>query len=210
MKVTGAIVRIFFTLCIVFGAGSAVAGPLRCSYGNQDSTCTTPISAGWQPQPQCSTGPGWTTVGGSTWIGSQWTAPQCNYQAPPSCPTGFNQTSAPWWNGSSWVGLGCASPPSVPTNPVAACTAAVPPGYSSSASWKQVSGGIVWDALAQQAGISGYSSEWELFPAFGPAYSSACGSGNEYDGMCYARSDNSVAGIIMSESLNFSNGQCNH
>lgn len=90
---------------------TAFAGPARCSYGNQDSTCTTPISSAPIPQPQCSTGAGWTTTAAAVWIGSRWSAPSCNFQPPPMCPGGYQQTSAPWWNGSSWVGLGCTLPP---------------------------------------------------------------------------------------------------
>lgn len=94
-------------------ASSAFAGPARCSYGNQDSTCTTPISSAPIPQPQCPTGAGWTTAASSVWQGSHWSAPQCNYQAPPSCPGGYTQTSSPWWDGANWVGLACA--PSIPS-----------------------------------------------------------------------------------------------
>lgn len=86
---------------------SSFAGPARCSYGNQDSTCVTAIQAAPIPQPQCSTGAGWTTVSASFWQGSQWSAPQCNYQAPPTCPNGYAQQSPPVWNGSSWVGIAC-------------------------------------------------------------------------------------------------------
>ncbi|WP_205814950.1 hypothetical protein [Burkholderia sp. Ac-20345] len=89
-------------------ANLVFAGPARCSYGNQDSTCVNPIRSAPIAQPQCSTGAGWTTVSASVWQGSQWSAPQCNYQAPPTCPSGYDQQSAPVWNGSSWVGIVCA------------------------------------------------------------------------------------------------------
>jgi hypothetical protein len=47
---------------------------------------------------------------------------------PPTCPTGFTQTSAPVWNGSSWTGLGCQpvarQPPLVtPQDEAVACVA---------------------------------------------------------------------------------------
>jgi hypothetical protein len=98
-------------LCLVLAAATGGAAPVRCSWGYQDSTCTAGLARAPAPAPTCSTDPGWTTVSSARWIGSQYSAPQCNYQAPPSCPTGYMQTAAPSWNGSSWVGLACAVPP---------------------------------------------------------------------------------------------------
>lgn len=42
---------------------------------------------------------------------------------PPTCPPGYVQTSAPSWNGSSWVGLVCqpALPPITPADQKQAC-----------------------------------------------------------------------------------------
>ncbi|PRH41746.1 hypothetical protein C6T65_13770 [Burkholderia vietnamiensis] len=94
----------------VVGAGPASAGPARCSYGNQDSTCTTPLRSQPIPQPQCSSGPGWTMASAAVWQGSRWSAPQCNYQSPPSCPPGMVLQSAATWNGIAWVGLDCEFP----------------------------------------------------------------------------------------------------
>ncbi|AXF12745.1 hypothetical protein CUJ91_32765 (plasmid) [Paraburkholderia graminis] len=107
--------RIFMWIAVLTGmvtAGSAaMAGPVRCSVSNQDSTCVGHLTTAWQTPPMCPNQLGWTTAAPARWIGSQYSAPQCNYQAPPTCANGFNQTSAPSWNGSSWVGLGCAAPP---------------------------------------------------------------------------------------------------
>ncbi|QTO47441.1 MULTISPECIES: hypothetical protein [Burkholderia cepacia complex] len=89
----------------------AFAGPVRCSYGFEDSTCAPDLYAAAQPAPACSTSAGWTTTASAQWIGSRWTSPSCNYQAPPTCSAGSTQTQAPSWNGSSWVGLGCAPNP---------------------------------------------------------------------------------------------------
>ena len=66
---------------------------------------------------------------GATWIGSQYTVPQCNYQAAPTCSTGYNETSAPYWNGYQWVGIGCSLPPASPEDPGTQCTAAIPAGF---------------------------------------------------------------------------------
>ncbi len=97
--------------CWLAMVAHAEAAPVRCSYGYQDSTCTTPIRNGPIPQPQCSTGPGWATVSVSVWQGSHWSTPQCNYVSPPTCPPGYNQTSAPRWDGAAWTSPGCAAPP---------------------------------------------------------------------------------------------------
>lgn len=88
------------------------AGPDRCSYGFEDSTCAPTIWRAPQQQPTCSTDPGWVMTAAAQWMGSGYTSPQCSYQAPPSCPGGYTQTASPWWTGSSWMGLQCT--PSVP------------------------------------------------------------------------------------------------
>jgi hypothetical protein len=105
-------------LSLVLVAATGGAAPVRCSWGYQDSTCTAGLARAPAPAPTCSTDPGWTTASPARWIGSQYSAPQCNYQAPPSCPTGYTQTAAPSWNGSNWVGLGCAVPPPASATPV--------------------------------------------------------------------------------------------
>jgi hypothetical protein len=82
--------------------------PFGCAPGNQDNTCLTAIRSAPIPQPACSTAAGWTTGVAAVWIGSQWSQPQCNFQAEPTCGAGTIQTAAPVWNGVQWVGLGCA------------------------------------------------------------------------------------------------------
>lgn len=107
----------FGLLCaVLFASKDALAGPERCSYGFQDSTCAPGLSYAPQAQPTCSTAPGWTTTAPAQWTGSKYSSPQCSYQAAPVCPGGYTQTSSPWWNGSGWVGLACT--PSVPPAPV--------------------------------------------------------------------------------------------
>ncbi len=212
MRLTKTLIRTLLIACVVLGGRSALAGPARCSVNNQDSTCVGQVVTAWQVAPTCSTAAGWTTVVPASWIGSQYSAPQCNYQAPPTCPSGYDQTPPASWDGSNWVGLGCTprSPPPPPNDPASACAAAVPGGYTSSGSWQQVNGGYIWDSMAQGAGISGYSSEWQLYPVTGPAYSNACGTGNQYLTMCYVRPDGSVAGLMEGQTQQTSSGQCNH
>ncbi|MGF6267347.1 hypothetical protein OKW49_008341 [Paraburkholderia youngii] len=98
--------RIGLFLCLALASGTSIAGPARCSPGNQDSSCVGMITTAWQAPPTCPTDAGWTTVAAAQWIGSQYSAPQCNYQAPPSCAPGYDQTSLDW-NGSAWVNLTC-------------------------------------------------------------------------------------------------------
>ncbi|MGF6472617.1 hypothetical protein QFZ89_007868 [Paraburkholderia youngii] len=100
---TKLIIRMALAVCAVLLSHAAVAGPVRCSVNNQDSTCVGHITTVWQTAPTCPTDPGWTTVAAAQWIGSQYTAPQCNYQAPQECPSGFTQTSPPVWTGSNWT-----------------------------------------------------------------------------------------------------------
>jgi hypothetical protein len=65
----------------------------------------------YKPQPTC-IGNGVTP---STWnsISDSWST--CGYIAPPQCPNGQNQTSAPYWDtlSDTWQGLGCTTPPSL-------------------------------------------------------------------------------------------------
>ncbi|MGF6960710.1 hypothetical protein FSB64_35375 [Paraburkholderia sp. JPY454] len=106
---TKLIIRIALAVCAVLVSHAAVAGPVRCSVNNQDSTCVGHITTVWQTAPTCPTDPGWTTVAAAQWIGSQYTAPQCNYQVKPGCAPGSIQ-SGPDWNGSTWVNLVCVTP----------------------------------------------------------------------------------------------------
>lgn len=108
---------------------TVAAAPVICSYGYQDSSCTPKLVNAPQTPPACPSSAGWTTAAAAQWIGSQYSAPQCQYQAPPSCAPGFIQ-SGPTWNGSSWVDLVCvqpAPPPPIasPTDEKQACAAAL-------------------------------------------------------------------------------------
>ncbi|ADG20615.1 hypothetical protein HDG35_007086 [Paraburkholderia sp. JPY681] len=109
MSLTKLIIRVGVYVCALLCSHAVLAGPVRCSVNNQDSTCVTQITTGWQTAPTCSSGPGYTTVSAAQWIGSKYSDPVCNYQAPPSCAPGWIQ-SGPDWNGSSWVNLGCTAP----------------------------------------------------------------------------------------------------
>lgn len=210
MRFSRLLLRTLIFLVVLTASGAATAGPARCSYGNQDSTCVTPLTTAWQAAPTCSTDPGWTTVGAAQWIGSKWTSPSCSYQPAPTCPGGFTQTSAPWWNGSSWVGLGCQ--PSIPPDPTPACSAAIPSGYYPSSAWSQDTDPQIRsydDYVAAYTGISGYSTVYSL-NADGPTYSLPCYDRNNYRGRCYVGANNSVIAIIMTQASSASSGQCNH
>ena len=206
MKLAKALTWLLLPICILLLARSAFAGPARCSYGNQDSTCATPIVSGWQPQPQCSTAAGWTTVGASRWIGSQWTAPQCNYQAQPTCPPGDTEVSPASWNGSSWNGPACQTPSR--QDPSATCTAAVPGGYTLNAAWTQVSNPNGPTAAAA-LGLPGFASQWSVYPVSGPPYTGVCNTYNIWFGTCIAAPNGQVA-VWMSQAFNQSSGSCNH
>ncbi|MGF6812739.1 hypothetical protein OKW30_007956 [Paraburkholderia sp. Clong3] len=128
MNLTKIIVRIALVVSAALGSHAAMAGPVRCSVNNQDSTCVGHITTAWQTAPTCPTDAGWTTIAAARWIGSQYTAPQCNFQVKPTCPTGYDQTSAPAWNGSSWSAPGCSLPPFTPPptqtpDPASTCNA---------------------------------------------------------------------------------------
>lgn len=89
--------------------------PIPCTAGYQDSTCASPLHNGTIPQPQCQSGAGWTTVSASVWQGSRWSEPQCNYAAPPGCPSGYGTASPATWTGSSWTAPVCTAPAQDPS-----------------------------------------------------------------------------------------------
>ncbi|CAB3805103.1 hypothetical protein LMG28688_06113 [Paraburkholderia caffeinitolerans] len=123
--------RVAFGLLLLLGAASAKAeAPAHCSYGYQDSSCLGPQYRAAQTPPTCSTGAGWTTLTPAKWVGSGFTQPACQYDAPPTCQAGYTQTSDPVWNGSSWSAPSCAPPsvPQLPTPPGQICTSAVVSG----------------------------------------------------------------------------------
>lgn len=107
----------FQFVCVALTIGShAWAQHAHCSYGYQDSSCGTTIATAAQTAPVCPVAAGWSTVAAAVWQGSKFSAQQCVYEAPPSCPAGSTQTSAPVWNGSSWSSPGCANDLPIPAN----------------------------------------------------------------------------------------------
>lgn len=161
-------------LCLALAAATAGAAPLRCSYGYQDSTCTVGLARAPAPAPTCPADPGWTTVASAQWIGSQYSAPQCNYQAPPTCPGGFTETSAPVWNGSSWTGLGCQPtipPPPPTTTLLGQCETALyswvsgQPWGDMSPGWMDRNSGST--AYTNSGGVSGGINPWSAQTGFG-------------------------------------------
>lgn len=122
------IFRVFAGMATALLVGQAHAQHAHCSYGWQDSSCVTPVYRAAQTPPTCSTDPGWTTVAAAQWIGSRFSAPQCAYQAPPSCPADYDQESSPVWNGLSWVGLACIPRAPAHLPPTAICASAASSG----------------------------------------------------------------------------------
>jgi hypothetical protein len=84
-----------------------LATPILCSPGYQDATCLTPFVSAAAPAPACRTDPGWTTTAPAVWQGSQWSQPQCSYQAQQVCPVGTTTVSPSTWTGSSWTQPTC-------------------------------------------------------------------------------------------------------
>lgn len=140
-------------LLVALGAVGAHAAPAHCSYGYQDSSCLTPQSRAPQTPPTCSTDAGWTTLMPAKWIGSGFTLPQCNYQAPPTCPDGYTVATPAAWTGSGWVAPTCWPPlPPVPQTPDAICSAAVASKTFRLSSYGNYSGGIVDGSTLTPAG----------------------------------------------------------
>jgi hypothetical protein len=113
--VTKAIRTVLLLVALWATSQGAFASAAGCPSGYQDNTCLSRLVFGAETPQQCPTSPGYTTVSPAQWIGSQYSAPQCNYEAPPSCPPGYVQ-GGPNWNGSSWVDLSCIpQAPAIPT-----------------------------------------------------------------------------------------------
>ena len=203
---------LLFAILLVVGKG-VMAKPVLCSPGYQDSTCGAPVSHAAIPQTQCSTGDGWTTVSPSVWQGAQWSAPQCTYTPPPTCPAGYSQASPPWWTGSSWVPPTCnppAPPPSDDADPIGFCTPRLAqPGYSGLlaqaplVSWPEVIRGTQNNPYEGQLVYAWYMT--------GPTYSLNCRDTNEYQGLCYFSSvDHHYLGSAIVQSNTGNGGNCNH
>lgn len=213
MKTKASLTSIRMTLfCSILSANIAMAGnPVVCTPGYYDATCNAPISRPYQTPATCSTGPGWTTVASASWIGSQWTAPQCSYTPPPTCAPGYDQTGAPWWNGSSWVGLSCQ--PSAPKDPSSMCNAQVPAEYTATGSWNAYDLTDPTNAriAAQAASVYGIPAYTNVFTRSydGPTYSLPCYDRNNWGAACYVNGSN-VVGVIMAQASSASSGACNH
>ena len=110
------IIRSAAAVSLAAFAYAAFAAPYGCVYGYEDNTCLQPIRSAPQVAPVCSSAPGWTTIAAAQWQGSHYSAPQCNYQAPPTCPTGSTTIGAPAWNGLSWGAPGCVTNKPTPGN----------------------------------------------------------------------------------------------
>ncbi len=210
--------RAVFGIALLLGVGSVDAAPAHCSYGYQDSSCITPqYRAPQTPPAGCSTAAGWTTVTAAKWMGSGYTQPVCSYQAPPSCPSGFNQVG-PDWNGSAWVNLQCtpAAPPVVPADQ---CESLVDHntyhnqyGYA----WTQESKSVSYDAT--QNGIPSSAVTYEAIRDStnnvdvawtGPTYTSEalCVTSNVWHAWCYVNGSTGAAyGVLWTAGASLSCG----
>ena len=98
---------------------TAFAQDHGCEPGFQDNTCIPRLLHDVIPSPECSTAAGWTTVTSAKWIGSGYTTPVCNYQAPSTCSTapGWTTLTPAKWDGSEWSQAQCSyqAPPTCPT-----------------------------------------------------------------------------------------------
>lgn len=211
--------------------------PIPCTPGYQDSTCAVPLRNGAIPQPQCQTGAGWTTVAASVWQGARWSAPQCSFQAPPSCPAGWDMLSPPTWNGQSWGAPACAAPlpPAPVIDPNQVCTA-VTTSYRMSDEDKRlfyaVDGKITNDAPFR---VSKPWRDWATLPGKNPnypygggfskdkyvayyggltgpwyLYQLACHQSNTWEAFCYVNRSTGSVDYFWVNANGAPNGQCNH
>lgn len=161
--------------------------PIPCTPGYQDSTCAAPLRNGAIPQPQCQSGAGWTTVSTSVWQGSRWSEPQCNYAAPPGCPSGWGTASPATWTGTNWTAPVCTAPAQDPSTRdwASICNDAV----------KTYSGGrfrVTFQAVdfnQYQFGtgvVTMVGGHW----GSGPYYVNGDYQGTDYDFYCAVRIDN--------------------
>lgn len=216
MSLIRSIIKIGLIVVALLDGHAAEAGPVRCSVNNQDSSCVGQITTAWQAPPTCPTAPGYTTVAAAQWRGSQYSAPQCNYQPPPTCPNGITQTSPATWNGASWFGLGCAAPPPAPpppTDPVSQCLAsATPQGFTATSGVTGPSPMTqIVSIYAQLLRLTNYGSDSVYsWSASGPIYTSACGQqGSSYGILCLVHPNGQINGLIPNY-VTGSGGACNH
>ncbi|MBB4518268.1 hypothetical protein GGD68_007074 [Paraburkholderia fungorum] len=181
---------------MVTASSTANAGPVRCSVNNQDSTCVGHLTTAWQTAPTCPNQPGWTTIASAQWIGSQYSAPQCNYQAAPTCPSGYDQVG-PSWNGNSWVGLSCT--PRSPPDPTAGCMANLPAGWTITGQTSNTRN------MTFPAGISGL-----FFTGTGDTWVDKCGTTHVNTVLiCEVRTADSGF-VTWAQDVNYNVGSCGH
>ncbi len=210
--------------------------PIPCTPGYQDSTCAAPLRNGAIPQPQCQSGAGWTMVTAAVWQGSRWSQPQCNYAAPPSCPSGFDTVAASSWTGASWTQPTCTphiTPPPPISDPNQVCTAAANnytltaadmqslnsagTSITRSAPFRQSTSWQDWSTIAganqswpYQFGPRGdrvFTGTWT-----GPWYNNqlACHEQNSWAILCFTNPANGAVDSLKVYVAGASNGQCNH
>ncbi|RQV14949.1 hypothetical protein DF039_20970 [Burkholderia cenocepacia] len=161
--------------------------PIPCTPGYQDSTCAAPLRNGVIPQPQCQSGAGWTTVAASVWQGSRWSQPQCNYAAPPGCPSGWGTASPATWTGTNWTTPVCTAPAQ---NPSTRDWATICNDYlvktRTSPIWRYTFKTSDFHPFTFGTGVAVMmGGDWGT----GPNYVDGNYSGNDWDYMCAVRVD---------------------
>ncbi|WP_321935271.1 hypothetical protein [Paraburkholderia sp. J8-2] len=115
---------------------SPVQTPVTCPASTATVGVITETPAKWQGSyyslPQCvdvaippnctqAEGPGYYNTANWTWNGSAWTGQTCAYAAPPTCPPGQTQRTAPTWDGGEWTGQVCQQSIWTPSEAANAC-----------------------------------------------------------------------------------------
>ncbi len=211
--------------------------PIPCTPGYQDSTCAVPLRNGAIPQPQCQTGAGWTTVAAAVWQGSRWSAPQCNYSAPPSCPPDYDMVGGPSWTGASWTQPTCkphfTPPPPVVIDPNVVCTAAANSHTMTDFDnevFKSVDQSMTRNAPFRADGLW---RDWSTIPGKNPNYpygvgyrgdvvfygllsgpwynkQNACSQQNRWESFCYVNPSTGGVDFFWVNTTGAGSGQCNH
>ena len=175
------VLRILLILALSLQGHAAFAQSVAgCGTGNQDSTCLTPLRNAPQTPSTCPSEPGVTTVTPAVWIGSQYTQPQCNVQAQPTCPSGDITLVAAAWTGATWTQPVCEAPPppviTPPTPVLASCSVEGETGFGDGGEGGSTVGIEVSATVSPaQAGVT---VNWTILQSGGPTITETSKTGN--------------------------------